>query len=186
MSADSSKVVTVLTEQHEQVKTLMEQVLSAQPRDRRAAFDLLRCFLASHEAAEAEVVHSLARLDLGTDDEVVTERLAEEDEAGKAIGKLEQLDVDGDEFATEFATLQKAVIAHAEAEEHKELPAVAGDLDAQQVDEMVRALREVPGFASTGTEELAANGNTFAAMLETARDYFRRSSMTSPAPSKQN
>jgi hypothetical protein len=31
----------------------------------------------------------------------------------------------------------RAVIAHAEAEEHQELPAAAGDLDAQQVGEMV-------------------------------------------------
>lgn len=186
MSADSSHVVTVLTEQHEQVKHLMEHVLSSRDRDRKAAFDQLRCLLASHEAAEIEVVHSLASRDLGSHDEVVAERLAEEDEAGKAIVKLEQLDLEGDEFATEFATFQKAVIAHAEAEEHEELPAMAGDLDAQQVGEMVAALKEVPGLAFGRAEHLAANGNSFAAMLETARGHFRHSSTASPAPSERN
>ncbi|MHB1774047.1 MAG: hemerythrin domain-containing protein [Acidimicrobiales bacterium] len=175
-----------MTEQHAQVKNLMEHVLSSQDRDRQAAFDRLRCLLAAHEAAEIEVVHSLASRDLGSDNEVVTKRLAEEDEAGKVIAKLEQLDVDGEEFATEFATFQKAVIAHAEAEEHKELPAVAGDLDAQQVGKMVAALKEVPGIAFARTEQLAANGNSFAAMLETARGHFRHSSTAAEPSSGRN
>ena len=87
MFAQSSEVevAKVLAEQHEQVKALMAQVLSSPSQDRRGGFDQLRSLLAAHEAAESEVVHRLARRDLGTDDDVVAERLAEEEQAATAV-----------------------------------------------------------------------------------------------------
>ena len=64
------------------------------------------------------------------------------------LPKLEQPDVPGDEFATELATFQTVIAhAHAEAEEQKELPAVAGQLDAQHEGEMVAALSQVQELA---------------------------------------
>jgi len=175
MSAESSEVVKVLTEQHEELKALMARVRSSSEQDRKGGFDQLRCLLAAHEAAESEVVHRVACRDLGTDDHVVTERLAEEDQAGTAVARLEQLEVTSEEFASEFATFEKAVIAHAEAEEHKELPAVAGRLDARQEHEMVAALSQVAGLASQANRSVA-NGDSFAEMLQASRDHFKRSS----------
>lgn len=170
LTPGSSEVLSVLSAQHEQLKALMQQVVSCPVQDRQAAFDDVRHLLAAHEAAEAEVVHPLARRDLGTRDAVVTARLAEEDEAGAAIGKLEHMDITSGQFATGFAALQTSVIAHAEAEEHQELPAVAGDLDATQQREILAALTQVPVFAQAPAVQL----DTFAAMLLAARDHFRR------------
>jgi len=170
MMQGSSEVLSVLSEQHEQLKALMQQVVSCPVQDRRAAFDDVRHLLAAHEAAEVEVVHPLARRDLGTRDAVVAARLAEEDEAGAAIGRLEQLDITSGQFASGFAALQTSVIAHAEAEEHQELPAVAGTLDSAQKREILAALTQVPVFAHSPAIQL----DTFAAMLLAARDHFRR------------
>jgi hypothetical protein len=174
-----SAVVDILTEQHEHLKTLMSKVLAGNGADRQEAFDQVRYTLATHEAAEAEVLHPLARQDLPSgDDAVVTDRLAEEDEAGEAVTKLEKLDVDSEEFTVGFLTLQNAVIAHAEAEEHKELPAIAGAIDASQQQQIAAALAQVGELARVGP--LTANGDSFAAMLQTARDHFHRSA----APAK--
>jgi hemerythrin superfamily protein len=169
----SSDVVSVLSGQHEHLKALMTQVLSSNGPTRQSAFDQVCFTLAAHEAAEAEVIHPLARHDLSAgQDAVVTDRLAEEDQAGAAVGKLEQLDIDSEDFTTEFAALQKAVIAHAEAEEHQELPSILGAIDADQQHEMLAALAQVPDLARPGP--LTANGASFAAMLQTARDHFHR------------
>ena len=170
LTQGSSEVLSVLSGQHEQLKALMQLVVSCPAQDRQAAFDDVRHLLAAHEAAEVEVVHPLARRDLGTQDAVVTARLAEEDEAVAAIGKLEHLDITSGQFASGFAALQTSIIAHAEAEDHQELPAVTGDLDATQQREILAALTQVPVFAQAPAIQL----DTFAAMLLAARDHFRR------------
>lgn len=170
-TSPSSQVTTVLNEQHEQLKELMGQVISSHGKDRQVAFTQVRHLVASHEGAEEEILHRLARTDLGSDDEVVTARLAEEDEAGQAIAKLEQLDIDSEDFSTGFAALQKSIIAHAEAEEHQELPAIAAAINAEQQRAMLTALAQVPELAGSGS--LTAHGDSFAAMLQSARDHFR-------------
>jgi len=115
-------------------------------------------------------VHPLAHRVLHTQAAVVTARLAEEDEAGAAIGRLEHVDITSGQFATEFAALQTSVIAHAEAEEDQELAVVAGALAATQQREILAALSQVPVFAHSPAVQL----DTFAAMLLAARDHFRR------------
>ena len=77
MMQGSSEVLSVLSEQHEQLKALMQQVVSCPVQDRQEVFDDVRHLLAAHEAAEVEVVHPLARRDLGPGDAVVAARLAE-------------------------------------------------------------------------------------------------------------
>lgn len=167
----------ILTAQHEHLKALMSKVLSSNGAGRQEAFDQVRYTLAAHEAAEAEVLHPLARADVPAgEDAVVTDRLAEEEEAGAAVTKLEQLDVDSEEFTAGFLTLQKAVIAHAEAEEHKELPAIAAAIDASQQQQIAAALAQVGELARIGP--LTANGDSFAAMLQSARDHFHSSAAT--------
>lgn len=132
----------------------------------------------------SEVVHRLARQYLGSDDHVVTEHLTEEEQAGTAVATLEQLDIASEAFAAEFATFAKAVMAHADAEEHKELPAVAGRLDAGQEAEMVAALSEVAVLASQANRQ-PANGDSFAGMLPANGDHFGRSSSATSAAAVQ-
>lgn len=161
-------VAEILTQQHEELKTLMAKVPDAPASGRQTLFAQVCALVAAHEAAEAAFVHSAGLADLGPDDDVVRARLHEEDAAGAAIATLEALDIGSDEFLSEFAQFQKSVIDHAEAEEHDELPAVADQLTADQVADIVAALREVPQLAQSHALQVG----TFAAMLEAARAHF--------------
>jgi hemerythrin superfamily protein len=150
----------------------MKQVVSAQGQDRRAAYDQLRVLLAAHEVAEEEVVHAIVRQDLGSDADVVNHRLSEEEDAANALATPEQLNVDSEQFTTQFAMFQKAVIDHAEAEGHEELAAVIRGLDADP-QRAIGALTQVLQLAQAGDSKLTASGDSFAAMLHTARGLFR-------------
>src|SRR5579875_3484854 len=87
-------VVTFLKSQHEQIKALLGQVLETTGKQRSETFTELRRLLAVHETAEEEVVHPKARRTLENGDEVVSERLKEENEGKQALSELEKLDVD--------------------------------------------------------------------------------------------
>jgi hemerythrin superfamily protein len=173
MAADGpSEVTAVLTDQHQQIKTMMKQVVSAQGQDRRAAYDQLRVLLAAHEVAAEEVVHAIVRQDLGSDADVVNHRLSEEEDAANALATPEQLNVDSEQFTTQFAMFQKAVIDHAEAEGHEELAAVIRGLDADPQRAMVGALTQVLQLAQAGDGKPTASGDS-AGMLHTARGLFQ-------------
>src|SRR5664280_1321962 len=86
----STDVVAFLTEQHEQLKTLMPTVLQSQGPDRLNSFAQVRAVVAAHEALEQEAVHPRAEAEVGQ--EVVQARLDEEAAAEKAIADLEGLD----------------------------------------------------------------------------------------------
>ncbi|MGI8762061.1 MAG: hemerythrin domain-containing protein [Jatrophihabitantaceae bacterium] len=170
----ASPLGTVLSGQHQQAKAAMELVATSSGPDRRTAFTQLCYLLAAHEAAEEETLHRMGSIDLGADKDVVTARLGEEEEAGTAITDLEALDVESDHFATEFLAFQKAVIAHAGAEEHDELPALAPGLSAEQERRILDALAQVGDLAQNSDGQLTANGDTFVAMLGAAREHFHR------------
>lgn len=116
--------VQILTEQHDDVKKLMPQVLQDKGPQRRERFAHVRRVLAAHEALEQSTIH-LAAEQLGADP---APRIKEETTAEDAIAELENLDVDGDEFETKFRELSDDVVAHAENEENEEFPKLSGEL----------------------------------------------------------
>lgn len=168
--AATAELKSTLTDQHELIKTKMQAVKDSSGEGRQSAFDDLRRFLAAHEAAEEECIHTVGP-ELGPDAVVVQERLTEEEEAGQAIAKLEKLPIDSDEFTTGFDTFTTAVIAHAEAEEHQELPRLDRVVDEQQVQRMLQALRDVPAVAAGSAD---ATCPTFKDLLQAAKAHFHR------------
>src|SRR5882757_3017565 len=107
-------VVEFLKGQHNLIKDMFDDVLSASSDDaRRDAFVGLRQLLAVHETAEEMVVHPRARGELSHGDEVVDARLKEEHDA-KA--QLETLDIGSEDFLAELKQFQQAVLDHAELE----------------------------------------------------------------------
>lgn len=169
MTGTTADLKSTLTEQHEVIKTKMQAVKDSSGERRQAEFDDLRRFLAAHEAAEEECIHSVAREDLGADAKVADQRIAEEDEAGQAIAELEKLQIDSEEFTTGFDKLTAAVIAHAEAEEHQELPLLDRVLDEQEVQRMLQALRNVPTIAASHAD---TGTPTFKDLLQAAKAQF--------------
>jgi len=120
------QLTSTLTEQHQHIKTLMETVVAREEASREPAFAELCRFLAAHEAAEEECMHTPAKQDLDGDTTVVDQRVEEEDEAGKAIAELERLGTKSPEFQDKFEKFRQAVIAHAEAESTRSFPGSEG------------------------------------------------------------
>lgn len=174
MTTPVDQLTTTLTDQHEQIKSMMQTVSTREGTDKQAAFDELCRFLAAHEAAEEECIHTPAKEDLKGDTAVVDERLEEEDEAGKAIAELERLGAESPQFREKFEKFRQAVIAHAEAEEHQELPKLSGTVPEVELAWMQEALSRVPELASTSGSE----GSSFKEYLESARAEFRSASPT--------
>jgi hemerythrin superfamily protein len=168
------QLASTLTDQHHHIKTLMETVVTREEASRESAFAELCRFLAAHEAAEEECIHTPAKRALDGDTTVVDRRVDEEDEAGKAIAELERLGTKSPEFPDKFEKFRQAVIAHAEAEEHEELPKLIRTFDETEVTRMQEALSRVPDLASCNGEY----GATFKERLQAARAEFRSTAPT--------
>jgi hemerythrin superfamily protein len=169
-------VITFLTQQHEQIKSMFNLVNTSEGKAKQEAFVSLRRLLAVHETAEEEIVHPAARRALPDGDSLVDARLLEENQAKKILAQLETLDCDSAEFDTTFSQLQNAVLLHAQAEERDEFAQLASVLDQAQLDKMRRAAEFAEKMAPTrphpGVESATANilAGPFASMIDRTRD----------------
>ena len=100
----------------------------------------------------------------------------EENQAKRALDKLEALNVDSAEFATEFDLLEQNVLMHASAEETEEFDRLGEVFDQDRLESMRRAAEFAEKVAPTrphpGVESATANMllGPFASMLDRARD----------------
>jgi hemerythrin superfamily protein len=140
-------VVDLLTAQHQQVKSLFATLRTARGDAAQEPFDQLRKLLAVHETAEEEVVYPALR-SLGADD-IVEARLAEEDQAKEALADLEKMGPTAPGFAGELASFEKAVLAHAEAEETEVFPRLRTGIDQDRRRKMAQAVRVAEAVAPT-------------------------------------
>jgi hypothetical protein len=182
MITTGTDVVSFLKGQHEEIKSLFAQVISATGREREKAFFKLRRMLAVHETAEEEIVHPAARRALPNGDAVVRRRLQEEKLAKQDLAAIEKIAVDSPEFEEKIRRLEVSVIAHAEAEEREEFANLATALEPARLERMRKAAEFAESVAPThphpGMESAAANmlAGPFAAMVDRSRDAFSRKS----------
>lgn len=148
-NSGSHDIIGFLRNQHAEIKGMLEQVLATQGPDRKKTFTTLKTFMAAHEAAEETVVHPAAKRTIAGGPAEVAARLAEEKEAKKALSMLEKLDVGSSEFESKFRTLQKAVLAHAKAEEAEEFEKLAEKLDVSALEEMRSEAEKVEGESAS-------------------------------------
>lgn len=170
-------VVKFLKDQHNLIKDMFDEVLSASdPKAREKAFTDLRQLLAVHETAEEMVVHPRVRREVATGDEIVDARLHEEHEAKQKLSKLESLDVASKEFIDELTKFRDDVVEHAEHEENEEFNKLERKLDSGDRERMAKAVLAAEAIAPTrphpGVESAKANFavGPFASMLDRARD----------------
>jgi len=170
-------VVKFLTDQHNLIKDMFDEVLSASdPKAREKAFTDLRQLLAVHETAEEMVVHPRVRREVATGDEIVDARLQEEHEAKQKLSKLESMDVASKEFIDELTKFRDDVVDHAEHEENEEFNQLERKLDSEDRGRMAKAVLAAEAIAPTrphpGVESAKANFavGPFASMLDRARD----------------
>jgi hemerythrin superfamily protein len=144
---DAQDVVDLLTSQHEQVKALFTRLKNVKGEAAREPFDELRRMLAVHETAEEEVVYPALRQQ-GADD-IVQARLAEESDAKQVLADLEKMGPTAPTFASELAGFEKAVLAHAEAEEREVFPRLTQNVDSDERRKMGRAVLAAEAVAPT-------------------------------------
>lgn len=170
----------LLRQRHKEIENLFERTLSASGDERRELFDCLRATLAVHETTEEVFVHPLARRVGGDDGErIVKDRLAEERDATKTLKELEDLGSDGDQFATRLTTFQRAVLAHAEAEEHELFPLLDAECSQKDLAALADAIIAGEQLAPTHAHPHAGQNpialalvGPFAAMVDKTRDHF--------------
>jgi hemerythrin superfamily protein len=178
MIKTSSDVVSFLKSQHQDIKAMLEKVLSTSGTAREKAFFDLRRTIAVHETAEEEIVHPAARKILPNGNAIVEARLHEENQGKQALANLEKLEVNSAAFEERFKDFQKAVLAHAEAEEKEEFEKLGNSLEPARLESMRKAVELAESVAPTrphpGIESQAANilSGPFASMVDRTRDAF--------------
>jgi hemerythrin superfamily protein len=153
-------VVDLLLEQHDQIKSLFSQLKMAEGDQKRELFEDLVRLLAVHESAEEEVVHPTARRKLTGGDEVVEQRLREEDEAKRELAELYDLGVDHPEFDPRLSRFAEAVIQHASSEESEEFLKLRATLSEDQLRRMAGAVRAAEAMAPTRPHPMAGESAT--------------------------
>ena len=174
-------VVKFLKDQHNLIKDMFDEVLSASDtKAREKAFIELRSLLAVHETAEEMVVHPRVRHEAAKGDEIVDARLKEEHEAKQMLSKLESMDIGSKAFITELTKFRDAVIDHAEHEENEEFTKLERNLTADDRERMAKAVQAAEAIAPTrphpGVESAKLNfaAGPFASMLDRARDLLKQ------------
>ncbi|MEV5240324.1 hemerythrin domain-containing protein [Streptomyces cinnamoneus] len=173
-------VVTLLKEQHRQIRELFEQVETAEGQGRREAFRKLVRMLAVHETAEEEVVHPTARRAFESGNRVVDDRLREEREAKEVLSELDGMDVDDPDFMPTLRALRDDVLAHADAEERLEFNRLQEETEPRMLARMAKAVRAAEAMAPThphpGVESATKNLvlGPLTAVVDRTRDAVRK------------
>jgi hypothetical protein len=140
-------VIRILLEQHARIKELLQAVRLAHGKDRADLFAELRALIAVHETAEQLVLRPNTEGAVSHD--ISDARTREEVEATEMLAALEKLPADSPDFDTRFATFERAVIDHAEAEENAEFSEILVRCTPQERAEMGRKLEAVEEVAPT-------------------------------------
>jgi hemerythrin superfamily protein len=172
-------VIRVLLEQHIRIRDLALAVRVANSSELRTiAFNQLRTLLAVHETAEEMVLRPMSRR---ADHEIAAARNREEHALNQVLSSLEHLPIDSDEFGTRFAVFERSVLAHAEAEEEYEFPAVLAitdEVQRQRLGAMLITLERVspthPHPITAGSTPAQWAAAPFTAMLDRTRDALGR------------
>ena len=177
---DEPDVVTVLREQHGEIRELLSAVREASDDERGSLFETLVRLLAVHETSEEEVVYPIVSL-IGDDARAeVDARKLEESEAKKRLAGLEAMGPGADGFAEEFDRFADDVEHHASAEEASIFPLLARYPDRQQLERMAILVQAAQATAPTHAHRLAPEGalanlavGPFVAVVDRVRDAIR-------------
>jgi hemerythrin superfamily protein len=174
-------VVDIILERHAAIREQVDAVMAATGAARQEQFDELVRMLAVHEAVEEELIHPLAQEHLEDAASMVDERLAEEGQAKRALSSLHDLGVEHADFEDRFAELAVDVLAHAEAEEQEELPALRAALSTEHLEalgrlwsaaEALAPTRPHPSVGETGLANMLAGPPLM--VFDRVRDAIRR------------
>ena len=179
-TAYQDDVVALLTRQHGDIRNLFDEVERTTGEERRTALRRLVRLLAVHETAEQEVVHPFARRLFEGADEVVRERLAEEEGAKETLAVLDGMDPEAPDFLPTLRALRADVIHHARAEERYEFREIRRYAEPEALAPLAQAVRAAEAMAPTrphpNVQGAPANLLTgpVAALMDRTRDAVRK------------
>jgi hemerythrin superfamily protein len=175
--AEDKDIVDVLLEDHEEFRTLFEEVRSASEDDRDDLFRYLVGRLAGHEAAEEALVHKAMRDEVPDGRQVAETSLEQEATAEERLARMTDADEWDQDFVQELNGLEQQVLAHAEHEENEEFPQLRQHLSRERREELARRfvmLRDTgptrPHPGTPQTPEVRAAAGPLAGMFDRARD----------------
>jgi hemerythrin superfamily protein len=179
-TAPGRDVVDLLLEQHDEIKSLFGEVRRISGPAKQELFQDLVRLLAVHESAEETAVHPVARHKLEAGEQVVEQRLEEEDRAKKTLADLYEMGVDQPEFDRRLQEFEADVIEHATKEEGEEFLRLRGTVDADTLRRMAGAVKAAEAAAPARPHRNApesAVGNILmgppTALLDRVRDAVR-------------
>jgi hemerythrin superfamily protein len=178
--AEDKDIVDVLLEDHEEFRTLFEEVRGADEEDRDDLFRYLVGRLASHEAAEEALVHKALRDEVEGGREVAEAVLEEEASAEERLARMAKKDEWDQEFVQDLNGLEQQVLAHADHEEKEEFPLLRQHLSRERRVELAERFVLVrdtgptrPHPGTPQTPEVRAAAGPIAGMFDRARDTAR-------------
>lgn len=137
----NQNAVSLLLEQHDEIRRLFDAVQASDADNRGTAFTMLARLLEAHEGAEAEVVYPSLRSLGGSPERVGRQRLAEEAQARVDMAELARIGSRCPDFEVAFKSFRSAVEGHAEREEAEVFPLLVQGFDEAQLQRMATALR---------------------------------------------
>ncbi|MFJ2032821.1 hemerythrin domain-containing protein [Streptosporangium sp. NPDC087985] len=179
MKDNDLDVITFLLRQHEEIRTLFQEMDHVSGPAREEVFQRLVRTLSVHETAEEELVHPYARRAFAGGDKVVDARLREENAAKELLSRLDEMGTDHPEFPKLFEELRTDVLAHAEAEEREEFPKLKEETGEGKLRAMTTAVKAIEAMAPThphpGVESAKKNilMGPAAAIMDRTRDAIR-------------
>lgn len=178
-------IVSLLVEDHDEVKQLFAQIDVAPISERGALFRQLTHELVVHEIGEEEIVYPRLRQIAAAEEAVADARIAEEKEAEQLLAQLEDMDPASAEFMTKYTTLKHAVLQHATEEEKVVFPTLRANLSEQELLDLGALLKKAKAAAPTHPHPTAPHtppGNvlagSMAAVMDKVRDALHHDSST--------
>jgi hemerythrin superfamily protein len=141
-------VVDVLVAEHERIRQLCADVLTAGPADKGRVFAQLERVVLAHETGDRALVHPAARESTPTADAVAVACMTEEGEIERALGDLHEIGVDDGRFDAKFAGLRRVILDHNAHEERDEFPLLRLFVRAQRLHMMVGQLHDIEVMAA--------------------------------------
>jgi hemerythrin superfamily protein len=178
------QIIAELRKDHEEVRSLLNQIDSASGQQKKELFQQLVSELIRHEVAEEEILRPVSKRDAGED--IAEARTKEESQAEELLKEMEKLDPSNGEFTEKFAKLRTEVERHAAAEETEEFPKVEQAESADRLEQMGKAYLAAKAMAPTRPHPSTPNAaaanmlvGPFAAVMDRARDAVRKAVQSS-------
>lgn len=175
-------IIELLRDEHEDLRELFNEVLSAEPLARTEPFRYLVSRLAAHEAAEEALVHNVSRNEVPGGEEPAAIALEQEAAAERMLADMDDIEPSSEEFVSALQELQEAVLEHAAHEEQHEFPLFVEHLTITRRRELAEAFQVLRAEGPTRPHPMTPQNPTVRAlvgpvvgMLDRARDSVRDS-----------